>query len=70
MMLEHNGDVGRPERNDDDPTEHGVNCNTKIAAGHRRPPFLEESGDAGKKALVRPVDGLDDEAEGRRRIVP
>jgi hypothetical protein len=47
-----------------------VNINTEIAAGHRRPPFLEESGDAGKKALVRPVDGLDDEAEDRRRIVP
>jgi hypothetical protein len=47
-----------------------VNSNTKIAEGHRRLPFLEMSGDAGKKALVRPVDGLDDEAEGHRRIVP
>jgi hypothetical protein len=42
------------------------NIDTETAEGHKRTPLLEESGDAGKKAQVRPVDGLDDEAEGHR----
>jgi hypothetical protein len=46
------------------------NIDTETAEGHKRTPFLEESGDAGKKALVRPADGLDDEAEGHRRMLP
>ena len=41
------------------------NIDTETAEGHRKT-LLEESGDAGKKALVRPADGLDDEAEGHR----
>lgn len=45
------------------------NIDTETAEGHRVAPILEESGDAGKKALVRPADGLDDEAEGHRRIL-
>jgi hypothetical protein len=72
MMLEHNGD---------DPTTNGAkmvirhddevnrNIDTETAEGHRKALFLEESGDAGKKALVRPADGLDDEAEGHRAII-
>ena len=43
------------------------NIDTETAEGHRRTPFLEESDDAGKRAAVRPADGLDDEAEGHRR---
>jgi hypothetical protein len=42
------------------------NIDTETAEGHKRLSLLEESGDAGKKALVRPADGLDDEAEGHR----
>ena len=46
------------------------NIDTETAEGHRRAPFLEDSDDAGKRAAVRPADGLDDEAEGHRRATP
>ena len=46
------------------------NIDTETAEGHKRIAFLEECGDAGKKAAVRPADGLDDEAEGHRRFTP
>ena len=46
------------------------NIDTETAEGHRRLLIVEESDDAGKKAAVRPADGLDDEAEGHiRRLV-
>jgi hypothetical protein len=69
--AEHNGGWPHDQGSDmairrDD--EVNRNIDTETAEGHRRTPFLEESGDAGKKALVRPADGLDDEAEGHRRM--
>jgi hypothetical protein len=69
MMLEHHGDGPTTKgakmviRRDD---EVNRNIDTETAEGHKRTPSLEESGDAGKKAPVRPADGLDDEAEGHR----
>lgn len=57
MVIQRDNDVNR-------------NIDTETAEGHKRTPFLEESGEAGKKVLVRPADGLDDEAEGHRRITP
>ena len=42
------------------------NIDTDTAEGHKKSPLLEESGEAGKKAALRPADGLDDEAEGHR----
>jgi len=39
------------------------NIDTETAEGHRLV-VLEESDQAGKKAAVRPAEGLDDEAEG------
>ena len=50
--------------------EVNSNIDTETAEGHKRVAFLEESGDAGKKAAVRPDDGLDDEAEGHIRFMP
>ena len=44
------------------------NIDTETAEGHIRIASLEESDEAGKKVMVRPVDGLDDEAEGHRII--
>ncbi len=42
------------------------NIDTETAEGHRRLMMVEESDQAGKKAAVRPAEGLDDEAEGHR----
>lgn len=40
---------------------------TETAEGHREKLLiLGESEDAGKRAAVRPTEGLDDEAEGHR----
>ena len=47
-------------------TEVNRNIDTDTAEGHKKTPLLEESGDAGLKANLRPADGLDDEAEGHR----
>lgn len=44
------------------------NIDTDTAEGHKRLD-LEEGGEPGKKAALRPADGLDDEAEGHRVIV-
>lgn len=42
---------------------------TQTAEGHVRVPVLQESDDAGKRNAIRyPQDGLDDEAEGHRRV--
>jgi len=54
MTIKHDDEVNR-------------NIDTETAEGHRRPPvMLEESDETGKKAAVRPAEGLDDEAEGHR----
>lgn len=42
------------------------NIDTDTAEGHRAKLNLEETEDAGRRAAVRPTDGLDDEAEGHR----
>ena len=44
------------------------NIDTDTAEGHRvrNKVMLGEADDAGKRASVRPSDGLDDEAEGHR----
>ncbi len=46
------------------------NIDTETAEGHRRAVVVEESDQAGKKSAVRPAEGLDDEAEGHRRMAP
>jgi hypothetical protein len=43
------------------------NIDTDTAEGHRLV-RLEEGNDPGKRTTVRPADGLDDEAEGHRKI--
>ena len=43
------------------------NIDTETAEGHRARIALEETEDAGKRAAIRPSDGLDDEAEGHVR---
>ncbi len=42
------------------------NIDTDTAEGHRARLQLDEAEDAGRRAAVRPSDGLDDEAEGHR----
>lgn len=55
MMIRRENEVNR-------------NIDTETAEGHRIPVLLDDSDDAGKKAAVRPADGLDDEAEGHIRF--
>ncbi len=43
------------------------NIDTDTAEGHRARVSFGEAEDAGKRAAVKPSDGLDDEAEGHRR---